>query len=99
MAIKAADGVNEGQIAVTEDELRELNNTVRTNHLDAIVPYLTAILLTTTTEESLAREGRAQRCAKDEQLGVGPPAQTRAEAHAEGGRARGPRLQVLTADA
>ena len=31
MAIKAADGVNEGQIAVTEDELRELNNTVSAN--------------------------------------------------------------------
>ena len=45
MAIKAADGVNEGQIAVTEDELRELNNTVSANHLDAVVPYLTAILL------------------------------------------------------
>jgi len=27
MAIKAADGANEGQIAVTEDELRKLNNT------------------------------------------------------------------------
>lgn len=32
MAIKAADGVSEGQIAVTEDELRELNNTVSINH-------------------------------------------------------------------
>ena len=28
MAIKAADGMSDGQIAVTEDELRELNNTV-----------------------------------------------------------------------
>ena len=33
MAIKAADGVSEGQIAVTEDELRELNNTVSSNLL------------------------------------------------------------------
>lgn len=40
MAARAADGGSEGQIAVTEDELRELNNQVRSILIQRVVTDL-----------------------------------------------------------
>ena len=55
MAAKAADGGSEGQIAVTEDELRELNNQVnRTSFLWLILIFLFSVIQKKIKKEQVA---------------------------------------------